>query len=149
VSIGLIFWWALIAIGAYLAALLLSLGPVAAVGKVSATWALLIMTFSLVNANTFNAYTGSFQVISLGSMWRRFRAESVAVRLVPYVWPAIGVADGLQGRGIRDFVLTGTGRTGPGSSGLLIKTSRLLPLDAPVQRRKVLVGVLNGYHRAA
>jgi NCS1 family nucleobase:cation symporter-1 len=45
------------AIGAYLAALLPSLGPVAAVGKISGRWALIVMALSLVNANTFNAYT--------------------------------------------------------------------------------------------
>ena len=43
------------------------------------------MALSLVNANTFNAYTGSFQVIAFGSMWRRFRAESVAVRVIPFL----------------------------------------------------------------
>jgi nucleobase:cation symporter-1, NCS1 family len=48
------------AVGAYLAALLPSLGPVAAVGKVSGSWALVIIAVSLVNANTFNAYTGLF-----------------------------------------------------------------------------------------
>jgi hypothetical protein len=73
------------AVGAYLAALLPSLGPVAAIGKVSGSWALVIMAVSLVNANTFNAYTGSFQIPAFGSMWRRFKAESVAVRLVPFV----------------------------------------------------------------
>ena len=73
------------AVGAYLAALLPALGPVAAVGKVSGSWALVIMAVSLVNANTFNAYTGSFQVLAFGSMWRRFKAESVTVRLVPFV----------------------------------------------------------------
>ena len=73
------------AIGAYLAALLPALGPVAAVGKISGTWALIIMAASLVNANTFNAYTGSFQILAFGSMWRRFRAESVTVRLIPYL----------------------------------------------------------------
>jgi len=46
-------------VGAYLAALLPSLGPVAAIGKVSGSWALVIMALSLMNANTFNAYTGS------------------------------------------------------------------------------------------
>jgi len=73
------------AIGAYLTALLPSLGTVAAVGKISGKWALIIMALSLVNANTFNAYTGSFQVISFASMWRRFRAESVTVRLIPFL----------------------------------------------------------------
>ena len=86
------------AIGAYLAALLPSLGPVSAVGKVSGIWALLIMAFSLVNANTFNAYTGAFQIISLGSMWRRFRAESITVRIIPYVVVmAIGVVVAVLG----------------------------------------------------
>ena len=65
------------AVGAYLAALLPALGPVAAIGKVSGTWALIIMALSLMNANTFNAYTGSFQILAFGSMWRRFKAESV------------------------------------------------------------------------
>jgi len=73
------------AVGAYLGALLPALGPVAAVGKVSGSWALVIMALSLINANTFNAYTGSFQVLAFGSMWRRFKAESVTVRLVPFV----------------------------------------------------------------
>src|SRR5580704_18520660 len=41
------------AVGAYLAALLPSLGPVAAVGRVSGKWALIIMALSLMNANTF------------------------------------------------------------------------------------------------
>jgi NCS1 family nucleobase:cation symporter-1 len=45
------------AVGAYLAALLPSLGPVAAIGAVSGKWALIVMALSLVNANTFNAYT--------------------------------------------------------------------------------------------
>ncbi|MDQ2815522.1 MAG: cytosine permease [Actinomycetota bacterium] len=81
------------AIGAYLAALLPSLAPVAAVGKISGKWALIIMALSLVNANTFNAYTGSFQVLAFGSMWRRFKSESVTVRLVPFLCVmAVGVA---------------------------------------------------------
>jgi NCS1 family nucleobase:cation symporter-1 len=73
------------AVGAYLAALLPKLTPVGAVGQVSGKWALIIMTFSLVNANTFNAYTGSFQVLALGSMWRRLKAESVLVRVIPFL----------------------------------------------------------------
>jgi len=80
------------AIGAYLTALLPSLGTVAAVQKISGKWALVIMALSLVNANTFNAYTGSFQAISFASMWRRFKAESVTVRLIPFVCVmAVGV----------------------------------------------------------
>ena len=73
------------AIGVYLAALLSSLGPVAAVGKVSGKWALIVMALSLINADTFNAYTGAFQLLALGSMWRRFKAVSVAVRLIPFI----------------------------------------------------------------
>ena len=72
-------------IGAYLTALLPTLATVTAVGKISGKWALIIMALSLVNANTFNAYTGSFQVIAFGSMWRRFKAESVAVRVIPFL----------------------------------------------------------------
>ena len=86
------------AVGAYLAALLPALGPVAAVGKVSGSWALVVMALSLVNANTFNAYTGAFQVLAFGSMWRRFKAESVTVRLVPFVCVmAVGRGDRLPG----------------------------------------------------
>ncbi len=72
------------AVGAYLAALLPSLGPVAAIGAVSGKWALVIMALSLVSANTFNAYTGAFQALALGGMWHRFKAVSVTVRLVPF-----------------------------------------------------------------
>src|SRR5260370_21054080 len=56
------------AVGAYLAALLPALGPVAAIGKVSGSWALVVMAFSLVNAGTFNAYTGSFQILAFGNI---------------------------------------------------------------------------------
>jgi NCS1 family nucleobase:cation symporter-1 len=86
------------AVGAYLAALLPTLDPVAAVGKISGTWALVVMALSLVNANTFNAYTGSFQVLAFGSMWRRFRSESVTVRLIPFVLVmAAGVVTAILG----------------------------------------------------
>jgi NCS1 family nucleobase:cation symporter-1 len=71
------------AVGAYLGALLPSLGPVAAIGKVSGSWALVIMAVSLIDANTFNAYSGAFQILAFGSMWRRFKSESVTARLVP------------------------------------------------------------------
>jgi NCS1 family nucleobase:cation symporter-1 len=73
------------AIGAYLAALLPGLGPVAAIGKVSGSWALVVMGLSLIGADTFNAYTGAFQVLALGNMWRRFKSVSVSVRLVPFL----------------------------------------------------------------
>jgi NCS1 family nucleobase:cation symporter-1 len=80
------------AIGAYLAALLPSLSAVAAVGKVSGSWALIIMALSLINAGTFNAYTGAFQVLAFANMWRRFKSVSVAVRLIPFLCVmAVGV----------------------------------------------------------
>jgi NCS1 family nucleobase:cation symporter-1 len=91
------------AVGAYLAALLPSLGPVAAVGKVSGKWALIIMAFSLVNAGSFNAYTGAFQILAFGNMWRRFKSVSVLVRLVPFcIVMAAGVVVALLG--YRSFV---------------------------------------------
>ncbi len=46
------------AVGAYLAALLPGLGPVAAIGKVSGSWALIVMALSLINADTFNVQIG-------------------------------------------------------------------------------------------
>ena len=73
------------AVGAYLAALLPALGPVGAIGKVSGSWALVIMAVSLIDSNTVNAYTGAFQILAFGGMWRRFKAESLIVRLVPFV----------------------------------------------------------------
>jgi NCS1 family nucleobase:cation symporter-1 len=91
------------AIGAYLAALLPGLGPVAAIGRVSGPWALVVMAFSLVNAGTFNAYTGAFQVLALGNMWHRFKSMSVWVRLIPFcLVMAAGAAVALLG--YRSFV---------------------------------------------
>jgi NCS1 family nucleobase:cation symporter-1 len=91
------------AVGAYLAALLPKLGPVAAVGQVSGRWALVIMALSLINACTFNAYTGAFQVLAFGNMWRRFTSVSVMVRLVPFlVVMAAGAVVALLG--YRSFV---------------------------------------------
>jgi nucleobase:cation symporter-1, NCS1 family len=72
-------------IGAYLAALLPSLGAVAAIGKVSGTWALVMMGLSLVCSDTLNAYTATFQVLAFGNMWRRFKSVSVAVRVIPFL----------------------------------------------------------------
>jgi purine-cytosine permease-like protein len=86
------------AVGAYLAALLPALGPVAAIGRVSGRWALLVMALSLVNGNTINAYTGSFQIISFAGMWRRFRPDSAAVRNIPFTLTmAVGVVVAILG----------------------------------------------------
>ncbi len=85
-------------IGAYLAALLPSLGPVAAIGKISGKWALVILTLSLINSDTLNAYTGAFQVLALGNMWRRFKSVSVMLRVVPFICVmAVGVLIALLG----------------------------------------------------
>jgi nucleobase:cation symporter-1, NCS1 family len=88
------------AIGAYLAALLPALGPVAAVGKVSGKWALVVMALSLVNSDTVNAYTGAFQMLSFGNMWRRLRPNSTTLRVVPFlVTMAIGAVIAVLGYG--------------------------------------------------
>jgi nucleobase:cation symporter-1, NCS1 family len=85
-------------IGAYLAALLPSLGPAAAIGKISGKWALVILTLSLINSDTLNAYTGAFQVLALGNMWRRFKSVSVMLRVVPFICVmAVGVLIALLG----------------------------------------------------
>src|SRR5262249_32537674 len=69
-----------------------TLGPVAAVAKISGKWALIVMAASLINACTFNAYTGAFQVLSFANMWTRLRAISVSLRVVPFILVmAIGV----------------------------------------------------------
>jgi NCS1 family nucleobase:cation symporter-1 len=90
-------------VGAYLAALLPSLGPVAAIGKISGPWALIVMAASLINSDTFNAYTGAFQILALANMRRQFRSASAVLRIVPYlVVMAAGVLIALAG--YRQFV---------------------------------------------
>jgi nucleobase:cation symporter-1, NCS1 family len=86
------------AVGAYLAALLPTLGPVGAIGKVSGKWALIIMAASLINACTFNAYTGAFQILSFANMWTRLKAMSVTLRVVPFlIVMALGVVVAILG----------------------------------------------------
>ena len=72
------------AVGAYVTALAPKLDPVTAVGQASGTWALIVMAASLIVAGAFNGYTGAMQVLSIGSMWRRFKPESVTVRVIPF-----------------------------------------------------------------
>jgi len=83
-------------VGAYLAALLPSVavdGPVPAIARISGKWALIVMALSLINSDTLNAYTGAFQVLALGNMWRRFKSVSVMLRVVPFICVmAVGVA---------------------------------------------------------
>ena len=43
------------------------------------------MAASLINACTFNAYTGAFQVLSFANMWTRLKSMSVTLRVVPFV----------------------------------------------------------------
>ncbi len=86
------------AVGAYLTALLPKLGPVQAIGKVSGSWALVVMMLSLINSDTLNAYTGAFQVLAFGNMWRRFKSESVMLRIVPFLCVmAVGVVIAVLG----------------------------------------------------
>lgn len=90
------------AVGAYLAALLPTQDPVTAIGRVSGPWALIVMALSLVGADTFNAYTGAFQVLSIGNMFRRF-AASARVRVIAFgCVMAVGVVIALLG--YRSFV---------------------------------------------
>ena len=90
-------------VGAYLAALLPSVatdGPVPAIGKISGKWALIVMVLSLINSDTLNAYTGAFQVLALGNMWRRFKSVSVTLRVVPFICVmAVGVGIAYVGYG--------------------------------------------------
>ena len=74
------------AIGAYLTALLPhASSPVAAIGQISGKWALIIMALSLIGSDTFNAYTGTFQVLAFANMWRRFKSSSAMLRIVPFI----------------------------------------------------------------
>jgi len=85
-------------VGAYLTALLPNATPIAAIGKISGKWALVVMVLSLITSDTLNAYTGTFQVLSFANMFKRFKSESVAIRVVPFVAVmAIGVVVGLVG----------------------------------------------------
>jgi nucleobase:cation symporter-1, NCS1 family len=87
-------------VGAYLTALLPNATPIAAIGKISGKWALIVMVLSLITSDTLNAYTGTFQVLSIANMFKRFKSESVAIRVVPFVVVmAIGVVVGLVGYG--------------------------------------------------
>ena len=72
-------------LGAYLAALLPDLSPVAAIGKISGKWALVMLVLSLIGSDTLNAYTGGFQVLAFGNMWRRFKSVSIWLRVVPFL----------------------------------------------------------------
>ena len=67
------------AVGAYLAALLPTIagGRSARSARISGKWALVIMALSLINACTFNAYTGAFQVLPFANMWTRLKSTSV------------------------------------------------------------------------
>ena len=85
-------------LGAYLAALLPDLSPVAAIGKISGKWALVMLVLSLIGSDTLNAYTGGFQVLAFGNMWRRFKSVSIWLRVVPFlVVMAVGVLLGIIG----------------------------------------------------
>jgi nucleobase:cation symporter-1, NCS1 family len=90
-------------VGAYLAALIPSVatdGPVPAIAKISGKWALVVMALSLINSDTLNAYTGAFQVLAFGNMWRRFKSVSVMLRVVPFICVmAVGVVIAYVGYG--------------------------------------------------
>ena len=90
-------------VGAYLAALIPSVatdGPVPAIAKISGKWALVVMVLSLINSDTLNAYTGAFQVLAFGNMWRRFKSVSVMLRVVPFICVmAVGVVIAYIGYG--------------------------------------------------
>jgi len=90
-------------VGAYLAALIPSVatdGPVPAIAKISGKWALVVMVLSLINSDTLNAYTGAFQVLAFGNMWRRFKSVSVMLRVVPFICVmAVGVVIAYVGYG--------------------------------------------------
>ncbi len=90
-------------IGAYLTALLPKLDPVSAIGQVSGKWALIIMALSLIGSDTFNGYTGTFQVLAFANMWRRFKSSSALLRIVPFIGVMIvGVA--IAFLGYKNFV---------------------------------------------
>ena len=85
-------------LGAYLAALLPNLSPIAAIGKISGKWALVMLVLSLIGSDTLNAYTGGFQVLAFGNMWRRFKSVSIWLRVVPFLCVmAVGVLIALIG----------------------------------------------------
>jgi NCS1 family nucleobase:cation symporter-1 len=85
-------------IGAYLTALLPKSDPVTAIGQVGGKWVLVIMALSLIGSDTFNGYTGTFQVLAFANMWRRFKSSSVLLRVVPFIIVmVVGVAVAVLG----------------------------------------------------
>jgi nucleobase:cation symporter-1, NCS1 family len=87
------------ALGAYLTALFgASSDPITDIGKISGKWALVVMGLSLIGSDAFNAYTGTFQVLAFGNMWRRFNSASAALRIVPLIIVmAVGVVIAILG----------------------------------------------------
>jgi nucleobase:cation symporter-1, NCS1 family len=87
------------ALGAYVTALFGSASdPITDVGKISGKWALVAMGLSLIGSDAFCAYTGTFQVLAFGNMWRRFKSASAALRVVPFIIVmAIGVVIAILG----------------------------------------------------
>jgi NCS1 family nucleobase:cation symporter-1 len=72
-------------VGAYLAALLPKLGTVAAIGQVCGRAVLVIMAGSLVIGCSANAYTGSFQLLTLAHLVPQWRFAR------PSAWLRVGV----------------------------------------------------------
>lgn len=63
-----------------------------AIGRVSGTWALVILAVSLIGSDTLNAYTGTFQVLAFGNVWRRLKSVSMRLRVAPFLCVmAVGV----------------------------------------------------------
>ena len=63
-----------------------------------AKWALVMLVLSLIGSDTLNAYTGGFQVLAFGNMWRRFKSVSIWLRVVPFLCVmAVGVVIALVG----------------------------------------------------
>ncbi len=57
-----------------------------------------MLSWAPFDSDTLNAYTGAFQVLALGNMWRRFKSVSVMLRVVPFICVmAIGVLIALVG----------------------------------------------------
>lgn len=72
------------AAGAYITALLPGGGAIGAAAKIGGPWVLIIFALSLVNAGTFNAYTGGMQILSFISMFKTPR-RSALIRILPFL----------------------------------------------------------------
>jgi NCS1 family nucleobase:cation symporter-1 len=90
------------AAGAYITAALPHTSMFAAIGRISGSWALVIMALSLINGCAIDAYTGALQIVSIMGTFRPLKASARLRALTYLVTVAAGAA--VACLGYRSFV---------------------------------------------